>query len=395
MAKKNLSPFDLVKQAGEQKNKDLFAPSSNMARKIQPVSQRKLNAPSGNVSGSVATNKPNLKGSVQAGVNNENAPMLSPVQQAGAYGQADPGHTAWETGTSTTSPNEGPCYGVNILGQQFEVSCDASNCVFGPCGSTTTTTPGTGDFYTGPGTSTSDDDTGGDDGGDDCQPEYNILGQCIACCDGVGGGGDDGGGYDNDTGLCVMICSDGCQQEVPCGDMSSGTYFTGAECCDGSGGFDEGDDCEPSYNILGQCISCCDGGSSGDDSGDDSGYDGSSYVVCPDGTFAPGMEYCDDPEGEGCQPSYNLLGQCIACCDGWQDPDDDDSGDDDSGNEGGDAGPCIYICSDGCSYQADCNGNAAGNYFTGQDCCESGEPDEEDECTPNYNILGQCVSCCD
>ena len=79
--------------------------------------------------------------------------------------------------------------------------------------------------------------------------------------------------------------------QQPCNGQPSGTYFTGAACCDGTTPGGEGDDCEPSYNILGQCISCCDGGSGGGSGGGG-----------------------NDDSGSDCTPQYNILGQCISCC---------------------------------------------------------------------------------
>ena len=58
--------------------------------------------------------------------------------------------------------------------------------------------------------------------------------------------------------LCMFNCADGCSQQADCNGLASGWYATSANCCPGNdpdpGG---GGGCVPSYNILGQCISCC------------------------------------------------------------------------------------------------------------------------------------------
>ena len=52
-------------------------------------------------------------------------------------------------------------------------------------------------------------------------------------------------------------------------------------------------------------------------SGDTGDTETIDYFNCGDGTFAPTEEDCGNyDEGEGCEPSYNLLGQCVSCCDG-------------------------------------------------------------------------------
>jgi hypothetical protein len=40
----------------------------------------------------------------------------------------------------------------------------------------------------------------------------------------------------------------------------------------------------------------------------------SGYVTCPDGTLAASSDECGNT-GDDCQPQYNMNGQCIACCD--------------------------------------------------------------------------------
>jgi len=51
------------------------------------------------------------------------------------------------------------------------------------------------------------------------------------------------------------------------------------------------------------------------DVGGDEDVPPSDYFNCGDGTFAPTEEDCGNfDEGEGCQPTYNMLGQCTSCC---------------------------------------------------------------------------------
>ena len=96
-------------------------------------------------------------------------------------GGINPGAGQWQEGTSETTANEGPCYTYGVFSQQIPVSCDSPICMVGPCGSTTTETPGTGDFYTGPGGTTEGSGSGPGDW-EDCEPVVNFLGQCVACC---------------------------------------------------------------------------------------------------------------------------------------------------------------------------------------------------------------------
>ncbi|QDP66950.1 MAG: hypothetical protein Unbinned4409contig1002_51 [Prokaryotic dsDNA virus sp.] len=113
--------------------------------------------------------------------------------------------------------------------------------------------PGMGDLYTGPGNDEMDTDPG----------QYQ----------------DD---TDYDAGNCYNLQG----QEVPCGNCPDGSLVN-----------------------MGQCI----GGGTGDDTGGDTGGD-LDYVMCPDGTFAASLDQCGNTD-EGCSPQYNILGQCIACCD--------------------------------------------------------------------------------
>ena len=48
----------------------------------------------------------------------------------------------------------------------------------------------------------------------------------------------------------------------------------------------------------------------GDDNGDGDGV----YVMCPDATFATSLDACTDNTGPDCNPAYNIKGQCISCC---------------------------------------------------------------------------------
>tara|TARA_R100001463_G_scaffold35623_2_gene77356 strand:- start:1710 stop:2384 length:675 start_codon:yes stop_codon:yes gene_type:complete len=161
--------------------------------------------------------------------------------------------------------------------------------------------PSEQDFYTGAQDPTTDpiDDNSADvpDG-----PCYNLLGQEVGCGNCPPGslvenGQCIGGGSDNDDSAGYVTCPDG---------TLSASY---EEC------FDQGENCSPSYNVLGQCIACCDGeidpGGNDDDTGNDSGYE-----MCPDGTFVLPPDTCGDGgTGNNCSPQYNMLGQCIACCD--------------------------------------------------------------------------------
>ena len=61
------------------------------------------------------------------------------------YGEQNAGPGQWQEQSSETTVNEGGCF--NLLGQT--VACDDVNCIGPNCGSTTTVTPGTGDFFLG------------------------------------------------------------------------------------------------------------------------------------------------------------------------------------------------------------------------------------------------------
>ena len=224
------------------------------------------------------------------------------------------------------------------------------------------------------------------------------LYQCVET--GTGGGGQDeedlGSEVDPDDpggDSCVWQCADGCSQTGDCYGQPSGVYYTSSNCCDGGTPGGEGEGCSPSYNLLGQCISCCDGGDDG--TGDDDSPSGTCYNItgqaidcCQSNCIAgPCGEGCGDPgggdDGEGDCLQYNLMGQCIE----W-----DVGGDLDPGE---DEGVCMYNCADGCTQQMPCNGQPSGVYYTSENCCEGGNPGGDDQgCEPSYNLLGQCISCC-
>tara|TARA_R100000900_G_scaffold67692_4_gene53954 strand:- start:4959 stop:5381 length:423 start_codon:yes stop_codon:yes gene_type:complete len=90
--------------------------------------------------------------------------------------------------------------------------------------------PGVGDLYTGPGNDEMDTDPGQ---------------------------------YDNDTDYGSESCYNLLGQQVSCGNCPDGSLVNMGQCMGGSGdGDNDGggtdDGCSPQYNMLGQCISCCD-----------------------------------------------------------------------------------------------------------------------------------------
>ena len=86
--------------------------------------------------------------------------------------------------------------------------------------------------------------------------QYDNNGQCISwdVTDAMADNESDGGGGGD---VCQYNCADGCNYLVDCNGMPSGSYYTSANCCDGSDNDSGGGGCDPSYNLLGQCVSCC------------------------------------------------------------------------------------------------------------------------------------------
>jgi len=100
-------------------------------------------------------------------------------------------------------------------------------------------------------------------------------------------------------------------------------------------------------------------------------------------------EYDDVPQDWSCF-QWNDDGSC----NGWNLTEifNDNESDGDA-STGGDL--CIYHCADGCSQEVQCNGLASGAYLGDQNCCPNNDTGGSDGgCSPSYNILGQCVSCC-
>ena len=127
----------------------------------------------------------------------------------------------------------------------------------------------------------------------DCCPTYDGDGNCVHCCDGIGGGtfgdetdeptaeelcwtllgecwdgsncapceddedppdipddDDDDAGGDN----CMLQCIDGCMEPIDCGGQPNGTYYSPLPCCEHDGpNPDDDDDFNPCAPI-GQCL---------------------------------------------------------------------------------------------------------------------------------------------